>query len=127
MSKPRVRENRNHVGRQNKYHVGPAEDHSTGLHQRQVARLHAVHHELGESGVGEDRLHDDHAAHEVREIQRIATDYLESRGSITTYDLTQLVGISSEQARYFFKRMVIAGEYRRIGVTSGTKYVPGGG
>ena len=50
-------------------YIGAAENHRTGLHQRQVAGLYTVDHQLGEAGIGKDGFDDHHTADQIGQVQ----------------------------------------------------------
>ena len=49
--------------------------------------------------------------------------YLRDHSSIRNQELRKLTGIDYDQAIFFFNRMILENRLRRIGVTSGIRYI----
>ena len=61
MAKTRIRNDRCHVGNHDQNHISSTKDHRTSLDQGQISGLDPVDHKFRQSGVGEDRLTNDHS------------------------------------------------------------------
>ncbi len=60
---------------------------------------------------------------ECRRVERLTVEYLVIHSTITNRELRALGKVSSDQAIWFFGRMVKRGKLRRVGSRGSTKYV----
>ncbi len=60
---------------------------------------------------------------ECRRVEKLTVEYLVIHSTITNRELRALGKVSSDQAVWFFGRMVKRGKLRRVGYRGSTKYV----
>lgn len=60
---------------------------------------------------------------QLREVEEITMKFLELNPSITNRKLRQISGVNYDQAIFFFNYMIRKRRLRRVGVSSGTKYI----